>query len=434
MNGGLLDFIKSPEGQGLLAAGFGGLAGARRGNPMNAIGAAGLAGMQGYSGAQDRAQRLLDNKQTQELREQQLLQAKYANEQMANDRKLNDLAAQFYRPEQKGWSAMPADDAAGIQAMPARDATPAGFDKSGFLAAAHSVNPTKAAALAKTLQGDQEWKEVKRFDKDNNIIHGLINIKSANPAATFQPIGGEAERQKLQFSDRGGAITPLNPFTGQVAGADIAKTASPDTVMQVGATTRGQNMVDARSREANAQAATSGKAPAGYRYLPNGDMEAVPGGPADLKAQAAAGLKATGASDVDSAIASLRSAYDRLESGGGITSTNKGALSNAAAAMGSSGAGQMVGRTLGTQNQSARNDIAMTRPALLAALMKATGMSAKQMDSNAELKLWMTTATDPTLDVESNRRALDSIERKYLGQQSQAKPNAAKMVNFGDLK
>ena len=37
------------------------------------------------------------------------------------------------------------------------------------------------------------------------------------------------------------------------------------------------------------------------------------------------------------------------------------------------------------------------------------------MDSNVELKLWLSTATDPTLDVQSNRRALDKIEMKYLG-------------------
>jgi hypothetical protein len=30
------------------------------------------------------------------------------------------------------------------------------------------------------------------------------------------------------------------------------------------------------------------------------------------------------------------------------------------------------------------------------------------------LKLWLATATDPTLDVEANRRALDSIESRYL--------------------
>lgn len=48
---GLLDFATSPMGQGLLAAGFGGLAGANRGTPINNIGRAGLAGLTGYSAA-----------------------------------------------------------------------------------------------------------------------------------------------------------------------------------------------------------------------------------------------------------------------------------------------------------------------------------------------------------------------------------------------
>ena len=45
--------------------------------------------------------------------------------------------------------------------------------------------------------------------------------------------------------------------------------------------------------------------------------------------------------------------------------------------------------------------------------MKATGMSAKQMDSNAELKLWLSTATDPTKGYEANIEALNNIASKY---------------------
>jgi len=156
---------------------------------------------------------------------------------------------------------------------------------------------------------------------------------------------------------------------------------------------------------------TYGKPQPGYRWAENGTLEAIPGGPADQKAQ----QKAAGATDVDIALTTLRDAYDRLETGGGITSTTKGPIDNLTAAVQSSGIGQAAGKAFGTANQSARNDVAMSRPALLAALMKATGMNAKQMDSNAELKLWLTTATDPTLDVQSNRRALDNIEKKYLG-------------------
>jgi hypothetical protein len=155
----------------------------------------------------------------------------------------------------------------------------------------------------------------------------------------------------------------------------------------------------------------------GYRWTKDGGQEAIPGGPADLKAQATAQRAADGATDVDVAIGTLRDAYDRLEKGGGITSTKNEGLDNLPAAVSASGLGQAVGKMFGTQNQSARNDIAMARPALLASLMKATGMSAKQMDSNAELKLWLATATDPTLDVESNRRALENIEKKYMRNQ-----------------
>ena len=170
------------------------------------------------------------------------------------------------------------------------------------------------------------------------------------------------------------------------------------------------------------RAPTDNKPPAGYRWTPDGNQEAIPGGPADQKAQAEAQRKSSGAGDVDVAVASLRDAYDRLEKGGGVTSTEKSSMGNLSASISASGPGQVVGRTFGTRNQSARNDIAMTRPALLAALMKATGMNAKQLDSNAELKLWLTTATDPTLDVQANRRALDNIERKYLGRGGSVAP------------
>lgn len=146
---------------------------------------------------------------------------------------------------------------------------------------------------------------------------------------------------------------------------------------------------------------------------------------AQEKADEKAKAKAEGAQGVDSTLGVLRDAYDRLEKGGGITSTNKGPLDNSLAALSRSTIGQATGSILGTKNQSARNDIAMSRPALLAAMMKATGMSAKQMDSNAELKLWLATATDPDKDVESNRRALDNIERRYLNGAAPKTPGAS---------
>lgn len=73
---GLLDqftqFAKTPEGQGLLSAAFGGLATAQRGAPLNSIGRAGMAGLAGYSGAIDREQQQADNAFQQQYRTMQM--------------------------------------------------------------------------------------------------------------------------------------------------------------------------------------------------------------------------------------------------------------------------------------------------------------------------------------------------------------------------
>ena len=131
-----------------------------------------------------------------------------------------------------------------------------------------------------------------------------------------------------------------------------------------------------------------------------------------------------GRENVSTVIAQLRDAYGQLQTGGGITDPNASSASNLTAGVASSGLGQATGRLFGTQNQSKRNEILMTRPALLAHIMRATGMSAKQMDSNTELKLWLSTATDPTLDISANMQALDNIEKTYglAGGQSAEKP------------
>jgi hypothetical protein len=164
------------------------------------------------------------------------------------------------------------------------------------------------------------------------------------------------------------------------------------------------------------------KVPMGYQVQPDGTLKAWQGGPADIKEQAKSSAQETGRENVSQTIAALRDAYGQLKEGGGITDPSASGVSNLTAGMASSGLGQATGRMFGTQNQSKRNEILMTRPALLQHIMKATGMSAKQMDSNAELKLWLSTATDPTLDISANMNALDRIEQTY-GLGGQPKPS-----------
>jgi hypothetical protein len=151
------------------------------------------------------------------------------------------------------------------------------------------------------------------------------------------------------------------------------------------------------------------KAPMGYRFMPDGSLEPIKGGPADLKTQA----KAAGAGDVSTEIIKIKDSYDKLYAGGGITDPSLKIGSNVMGKVSSSGFGQAVGSTFGTKNQTERDKIAQTRPLLMGAIMKATGMSAKQIDSNAELKLWLSTATDPSKSYEANIAALENIENLY---------------------
>lgn len=126
-----------------------------------------------------------------------------------------------------------------------------------------------------------------------------------------------------------------------------------------------------------------------------------------------ANTKAEGKATVNDVVSTLRGHYDSLEKGGGIVDDTKGAVSNATARLQSSAAGQFLGGVVGTKNQTARDGIAMTRPLLLAAVKNATGLTAKQLDSNADVKLWLTAATDPTKGVQANRSALNNILKYY---------------------
>jgi hypothetical protein len=123
----------------------------------------------------------------------------------------------------------------------------------------------------------------------------------------------------------------------------------------------------------------------------------------------------TAQENAGTAIAQLRQSFDQLDKLGGITSTQNRAGTNVMAGLSSSGVGQFTGRLFGTEAQSQRNQIAQTRPLLMTSIMKAMGLSAKQLDSNAELKLWLSAATDPTLDIQSNKAALDNLEQMLTG-------------------
>lgn len=116
---------------------------------------------------------------------------------------------------------------------------------------------------------------------------------------------------------------------------------------------------------------------------------------------------------VNSVVITLKDYYDRLNAGGGVVNQERGALPNIGARIGASAIGQTIGGAVGTKNQNIRDSIEQQRPMLLRAIMQATGMSARQLDSNAELKLWLATATDPTKGYQANMDALNNLAELF---------------------
>lgn len=142
------------------------------------------------------------------------------------------------------------------------------------------------------------------------------------------------------------------------------------------------------------------------------------------------------------AVAQLKGNYDTLNNNFGITSTSNKSGSNIGAAIGSSGVGQLVGSVLGTKNQEQRQEIEQTRPLLLNLIKNATGMSAQQMNSNAEMNMYLKAATDPKLSYEANMSALKNLDKMFgLGivdfggnaPASAAKPTPAPASNVDSL-
>jgi hypothetical protein len=112
-------------------------------------------------------------------------------------------------------------------------------------------------------------------------------------------------------------------------------------------------------------------------------------------------------------VGQLKTSYDTLLEGGGITSTGAGGRENLGAKMGTSPVGQFMGSALGTKNQEQRQVIEQTRPLLLNLIKEATGMSASQMNSNAEMQMYLKAATDPKLSYEANVTALQNLDKTF---------------------
>lgn len=282
--------------------------------------------------------------------------------------------------------------------------------QAGWLGQLSGVGPD-AVAIGNTLLGHQQ----KTYENEEN--------RSARLLQTAMQLDARSQDRELSMAQRAEAQASAEALRRELASGQQQFQASQSQNQRQFMEEQQRRAAADRQALVTAQAGIA-KIPPGFRATPDGNLQAIPGGPADLKTQKQAETVDSGRSTVSGLVTTLRDYYDQLHMSGGITDPKAGLSTNLAAGIASSGPGQAIGRLVGTQNQSARNAIAQQRPLLLNAIKQATGMSAKQMDSNAELKLYLSAATDPTLDIEANRAALEQLDKLYGlgGQAPKAEP------------
>jgi hypothetical protein len=116
---------------------------------------------------------------------------------------------------------------------------------------------------------------------------------------------------------------------------------------------------------------------------------------------------------VASQLKELAGNYVELDTMGGIANIENTSLENISAYAKSSGAGQYVGRMLGTRDQSIRDSINQIKPILIQEIRKATEMGARGMDSEKELQFYLQAATDETKSIQTNMAAISVLDRVF---------------------
>jgi hypothetical protein len=161
-------------------------------------------------------------------------------------------------------------------------------------------NPTKDNALRvfDNLKGMGVLDDTQYQAYVSNLPDDPAQIKQGAETLIRMALDAKSQLPQFKAQDAGGQVINqnVNPVTGEVQEAGrIDKTQTPDSIASnqrmasEGAANRavqmrGQNLTDARARESTASQGVGGqKAPAGYRFLPDGSLEAIPGGPQDAK-------------------------------------------------------------------------------------------------------------------------------------------------------
>lgn len=222
------DFINSPEGMGLLSAAFGGLAGARRGAPINSIGNAGMAGLLGYNNA-------INSQATRDMRDAQVQGMKA--QRAAQQRQMDAVAAM----PQEVQSAV----AAGVpyQEIWKRQNPENKYQTVGNTLVEVGANGVKPAYTAQAPEGATPWYVKRNADGSTSIDPAFADFEKAKaafgrpPAQPMAPVAYVDEKGNTVWGTIAEAKgKPAANFSPSVQGAVTAAKKDAETA----ATTAGE--------------------------------------------------------------------------------------------------------------------------------------------------------------------------------------------------
>jgi hypothetical protein len=178
---------------------------------------------------------------------------------------------------------------------------------------------------------------------------------------------------------------------------------------QLGMTKRGQDLTYAAATQPVFNEAVGGFVTRPTAANPSSTVIPLANPEATTKGQ----VVAKGKNLVNDVATDMAASYGVLKDLGGIKSKENSPQKNISAALQSSMVGQVGGSMMGTPEQDARDAIMSQRPILVQAIVKATGMTASQINSDRELKNLLDAATDPSKGYETNISTLNKINKRF---------------------
>jgi hypothetical protein len=122
--------------------------------------------------------------------------------------------------------------------------------------------------------------------------------------------------------------------------------------------------------------------------------------------------KRQGRKEFKIALDSLRGNYNELASQGRMVDDTKAIGQNVANYLLASA--PFVEEAIGTKAATERSQAKATAPSLITRIMKATGMTSRQLDSNRELQFHLETLSNPKSSIQAANKSLDMLEKMYL--------------------